>query len=163
MTEQTTRGTAPLEHLLRLGACLRSYRRELGYTYAQFGCVLGMSEEHLRRLETGTWASPPSPRLRARMEDVLGMTLPDVREPAQPRRRRATDMFPVAPQTLGRLLRQRRLALELSQVAVAARIPVHVTAISRWEKDRTRPSARMLERLAHALACPVTFLTQKEP
>jgi transcriptional regulator with XRE-family HTH domain len=163
MTEQATARTAPLAHLLRLGACLRSYRQELGYTYAQFGCVLGMSEEHLRRLETGAWPFPPSPRLRARMEDMLGIAIPDVRAPVQPRRRRrAADVSPVAPQTLGDRLRQRRLALELSQTAVAARISVHVTTICRWEKDRGRPSARLLLRLARALECPVTVLTQEE-
>jgi transcriptional regulator with XRE-family HTH domain len=152
------------EHLLRLGACLRSYRQELGYTYAQFGCVLGMSEEHLRRLETGTWSFPPSPRLRARMEDMLGISIPDVRAPALPRRRRrAADVSPVAPQTLGGRLRQRRLALELSQAAVAERTHVHVTSVCRWEKDRSRPTAKMRARLARALACPVTVLTQEEP
>jgi transcriptional regulator with XRE-family HTH domain len=163
MPVQTTLKATSLEHLLRLGACLRSYRQELGYTYAQFGCVLGMSEEHLRRLETGAWPFPPSPRLRARMEDMLGIAIPDVRAHAAPRRRRrTTDVSPVAPQTLGDRVRQRRLALELSQADVAARISVHVTTICRWEKDRGRPSARLLLRLARALDCPVTDLTQEE-
>jgi transcriptional regulator with XRE-family HTH domain len=164
MHAEPSPGTAFLDHLRQLGACVRTYRRDLGYTYAQFGCVVGMSEEHLRRLETGTWSWPPSRRLRARLEDMLGITLPAVPPPAPaPRRRRAAPVSRRAPQTLGERLRQRRLALELGQATVAARMHVHVTAICRWEKDRARPSARMLARLACALECPVTFLTQETP
>jgi transcriptional regulator with XRE-family HTH domain len=156
--------TASLDHLRRLGACLRIYRRDLGYTYAQFGCLLGMSEEHLRRLETGTWSWPPSPRLRARMEERLGVTLPAVPVPApSPRRRRTAPVSRRAPQTLGARVRQRRVALELSQATVAARVHVHVTTVCRWEKDRSRPPAKMLARLARALECPVAALTQEMP
>jgi transcriptional regulator with XRE-family HTH domain len=163
MAMQTPLRTASLEHLLHLGARLRSYRRALGYTCPQFACLLGMSEEHLWRLEAGRWPSAPSQRLRARMEDMLGITIPDVREAAPSRgRRRAGDRSPVAPQTLGDRVRQRRLVLELSQATVAARTRVHVTSICRWEKDRSRPTVRMLARLARALECPVTVLTQEE-
>src|SRR5947209_7707667 len=56
--------------------------------------------------------------------------------------------------SLGRWLKQRRKALDITQVALAARVPCSVETIRKIEADALRPSRQLAALLADALQLP---------
>ena len=56
-----------------------------------------------------------------------------------------------APDSPARLIRQARLALELTQAQLAAQLHVSAKAVSKWERDAGRPDAALIPALAGAL------------
>ena len=64
---------------------------------------------------------------------------------------------------LSRAIRARRLANNLSQVALGLKIGVGRLTIWRWENNVRLPDLAMLEKLAHALGCRLMDLFSDEP
>jgi transcriptional regulator with XRE-family HTH domain len=141
---------------MSLGTELRQRRHALGYTRAQFGTLLGVSDELVARLETDRYPYVLRPAVRRRVETMLGCVLPP-RPAKKPRRIPPRDLT-----RLGARIAQRRRALGLSQQALGERARMHMTAICRLERDRARPSAQLLARLALALECSVEELREEE-
>lgn len=54
-------------------------------------------------------------------------------------------------QTFGSIIKNRRLELDLSQRALAARLGITQPTVARWEADQTIPKPAELGRLARAL------------
>ena len=63
-------------------------------------------------------------------------------------------MLPDRTQSFGYWLRRRRRALDLTQEALAKRVSCSGFSIRKIEADERRPSRRLAERLAEALAIP---------
>jgi transcriptional regulator with XRE-family HTH domain len=59
---------------------------------------------------------------------------------------------------MGETIRARRLALGLSQTALAKRLGVSHVSVCMWERDEARPAVKRLPYLAHALGTTVEAL-----
>jgi len=144
---------------MTLGTSLKAHRQTLGYTKAQFGSLLGITSEYVGHLERDSWPYRPSHVLQRRLAQVLEIEVAELSIPSRARRlAKPGRMVSGQEWTLGARLAQRRYDLGLSQVVVARRMGVDATSICRWERDRTHPSAKMLAKLARALACSVARL-----
>lgn len=138
---------------------LRAHRVSLGYTQSQYGSMLGLPGDRVGSLERGCWPWRVPRRLQLRLARALGCSVAALGLVPRPRRQ-PWHGAPAAGEvtTLGAYLVRRRHELGLTQHDLAERLDLHRTAICRWERNRVRPSKRMLARLAQGLACPTDDL-----
>ncbi|MGU3496122.1 helix-turn-helix domain-containing protein [Xanthobacteraceae bacterium A53D] len=68
-----------------------------------------------------------------------------------------------ANSSIGSRIRNRRLALNLTQQALAAKVGVSVQAISQWESNKTTPEAARLARLVEVLGTDVAHILVGHP
>ena len=61
-------------------------------------------------------------------------------------------------QTFGRALKEARSKIQLSQVVIAEKIGIKVTALSRYERGDVLPSIEIAAKLAKALNCSLDEL-----
>lgn len=134
---------------------LRTIRRRLGLSQAEFASLAGLDEGSVCRWESGSrepgrWMAKRVARILDPLEDrskgPTDLTRPATDFPALTyfdrtrwRRRPPTDLTDGKPRNLGDRIRQRRLELGLSQEQLGKRFGVKRGAVRQWERGKCEP------------------------
>lgn len=131
------------------GQLVGARRQALGLTRKDLAATLGVAPRALMTWELG-YRRPPSAQVLA-LAQALQVSATELTD-ALPRR--------AAPTRLGELILQRQRDLGLRSVDIARMVGTTEPTLSRWINGHSRPIAKNLERLAHALNVPFTHLEE---
>ena len=118
------------------GRNLRDARISKGWSQARLGSAAGLQRETIVRLEAG--ARRPCPDSVFRLRTALGLE-PTELVPDWP------EWSPIGMLEMGARSRERRRALNLSMIEVAAAAGVSVSTLSRFERDIRWEAGSLLE------------------